>query len=457
MSRVAAEGGVSAAAPARPRLVDSIRFAGRALRHRNFRLFTLGQSISLIGTWMQQVAVGWLVYRMTDSPFLLGLVGFVSQGPVFLLAPVAGDVADRFDRRRVVMITQALMMLQAGTLAALVLTDRITVPWIIALMAMLGALSGFDIPARQSFLTEMVGGREDLPNAIALNSSMFNAARLVGPAIAGFIVAAAGEGICILINAVSYVAVLSSLAAMRLAPRPVRRGTGDLIGRVAEGFRYAFGFPPIRAILGLVALTALFAVPFTVLLPVVATEMLGGDARTLGLLLAATGFGALSGALFLASRRSVRGLGRIIALAGILFGLSLIGVALSRATWLSLLALASAGFGMMVQMASCNTVLQTLVDDDKRGRIMSLYSMAFIGTTPLGSLFAGSLAARFGTALTIGVGGAACIAGAITFRALLPSLRAYVRPIYERLGILPEFATGIQAVTHQHTPAARDG
>ncbi len=440
-----------------PRLAETLRLAGRSLRHRNFRLFTVGQSVSVIGTWMQQVAIGWLVYRLTDSPFLLGLVGFVSQGPVFLLAPIAGVVADRFDRRRIVIITQVLMMLQASLLAILILTDTITVAWIIGLMAVLGALSGFDIPARQAFLTEMVGGRDDLPNAIALNSSMFNAARLVGPAIAGFVIAAVGEGICILINAVSYIAVLASLGMMRFPGRRRPTATGAMLGHLADGFRYAFGFGPIRAILGLVALTSLVGVPFSVLLPVVATNILGGDARTLGLLLAATGLGALAGALFLASRRTVRGLGRLIVFAAALFGACLIGVAVSRTMWLSLVVLTGAGFGMMVQMAASNTVLQTVVDDDKRGRIMSLYSMAYIGTTPLGSLFAGMIATRLGTPITIALGGAACIGGAGLFARKLPRLRAQVRPIYARLGILPEVASGIQAATHQHTPEPPGG
>ena len=443
----------------RPRIpfAETVRLAGRSLRHRNFRLFTVGQTISVIGSWMQQVAVGWLVYRMTDSPLLLGVVGFVSQGPVFLLAPIAGAVADRFDRRRIVMATQTLMMLQASLLAGLVLTGTITITWIVALMAVLGAVTGFDIPARQSFLTEMVGGREDLPNAIALNSSMFNAARLIGPAVAGFVVAAAGEGICILINAASYVAVLGSLYRIRVPDRSRTAVTGALLGHVAEGFRYAFGFQPIRAILGLVALTSLVAVPFTVLLPVVATTVLGGDARTLGLLFAATGLGALGGALYLASRRSVRGLGRVIVYAAILFGGSLVGVALSRSMGVSVFMLVTAGFGMMVQMAASNTVLQTLVDDDKRGRIMSLYSMAYIGTSPLGSLFAGVAAARFGAPLTIAAGGVACIAGSAAFALRLPRLREQVRPVYERLGIMPIMAKGIQAATHQHTPDTADG
>jgi MFS family permease len=439
------------------RMAESTRLAGRSLRHRNFRLFTAGQAISLIGTWMQQVAVGWLVFRLTDSAFLLGVVGFVSQGPVFLLAPIAGVVADRFDRHRVVLVTQVLMMLQAAALAVLVLSDSVTIPWVVGLMALLGALSGFDIPARQSLLTELVGGREDLPNAIALNSSVFNAARLVGPALAGFIVASVGEGICILINAISYVAVLAALLAMRLPPRRQPAATGAVLRRMAEGFRYALGFDPIRAILALVAMTAIVAVPFTVLLPVVATRVLGGDARTLGFLMAATGAGALAGALYLASRRSVPGLGQVIVFAAALFGGCLVAVALSRTTWLSMLLLTGAGFGMMVQMASSNTVLQTVVDEDKRGRVMSLYSMAYIGLTPLGSLFAGALASRFGAPLTIAAGGLACMGGAFAFGARLPQLRAQIRPIYEQLGILPQVATGIQAVTHQHTPAAEDG
>ncbi|MCI0436621.1 MAG: MFS transporter [Gemmatimonadetes bacterium] len=434
-----------------------LALAGRALRHRNFRLFTVGQSISLIGTWMQQVAVGWLVYRLTDSPFLLGLVGFVSQGPIILLAPFAGVFADRHDKRRIVLFTQVLMALQATTLAVLVLTDTIAIWQIITLMAMLGALHGIDIPARQSFLLEMVGNREDLPNAIALNSSMFNGARLVGPAIAGVVVAAAGEGICILINAVSYVAVLSALLAMRIAPRARPGRHGAVLEHMTEGFRYAYGFLPIRSILSLVAFVSLVAVPFNVLLPVVATDVLGGDAATLGFLMAAVGLGALAGALFLASRTTVRGLSRVIAAAATLFGAALIAVALSRTLWLSLVCLAVAGFGMMVQMASSNTVLQTIVDDDKRGRVMSLYSMAFTGMMPIGALVGGAIASALGAPATIALGGLGCLAGTAVFARQLPALRANIRPIYSRLGIIPEVATGIQAATHNLRPSATDG
>lgn len=434
-----------------------LALAGRALRHRNFRLFTIGQSISLIGTWMQQVAVGWLVYRLTDSPFLLGLVGFVSQGPMFLLAPLAGVLADRHDKRRILLVTQTLMALQAGTLAALVLTDTVVIWQIILLMAVLGALNGFDIPARQSFLIEMVGHREDLPNAIALNSSMFNGARLVGPAIAGLVVAAVGEGICILINAVSYLAVLGALLAMRIAPRDRAATRGAVLQHMTEGFRYAYGFLPIRSILSLVAFVSLVAVPFSVLLPVVATDVLGGGAATLGFLMAAVGLGALAGALFLASRTTVRGLSRVIAASATIFGVALVAVAVSRTLWLSLGCLAVAGFGMMVQMASSNTVLQTIVDDDKRGRVMSLYSMAFTGMAPVGALFGGAVASAVGAPITIALGGLGCLAGAGVFTLKLPRLRENIRPIYARLGIIPEVATGIQAATHDTRPRGANG
>ena len=424
----------------------------RALRHRNFRLFTLGQSLSLIGTWMQQVAIGWLVYRLTGSAFLLGLVAFVSQGPGFVLAPFAGEFADRYSRHRIVIITQSVMMIQALLLGALVLTDHVTVGWILVLMGVLGAASGFDIPARQSFLIDMVDDRDDLPNAIALNSSIFNAARLVGPAIAGFAIAAVGEGWVILLNGISYLFVLTSLLAMRIEPRVRTRAGGAVLRRVGEGFRYAYGFRPIRTILALVAVVSLVAVPFSVLLPVVATDVLAGGPRMLGLLMSAMGLGALAGALFLASRRTVVGLGRVIIINATLFGTSLVLFAFARSVVAALPLLALAGFGMMAQMASSNTVLQTLVDDDKRGRVMSLYTMAFSGTAPLGSLLIGWGAARFGAPVAIGIAGGVTVVAALLFGRQLPLLREIVRPIYARMGILPEVARGIQAATHQATP-----
>lgn len=428
----------------------------RALRHRNFRLFTAGQSISLIGTWMQQVAVGWLVYRLTSSPLLLGLVGFVAQGPTFLLAPLAGVLADRYNKRRIVIITQVIMMVQALLLAALVLSGRVTMPWILLLMSVLGATTAFDIPARQAFLIEMVQERDDLPNAIALNSSMFNAARLVGPAIAGLAISLVGEGWVILGNGVSYVAVVASLLLMRLDHPLSRAHSGRMLGHMAEGFRYAFGFPPIRLVLTHVAIVSLFAVSFTVLLPLVAGETLHGGPETLGFLMSAIGLGALAGALYLAGRSSVRGLGRVIAVAAVLFGAGLVAVSLSRVLWLSVLCLGVAGFGMMAQMASSNTVLQTIVEDDKRGRVMSIYTMAFVGVAPIGSLLAGAVAERIGANATIGLGGAVSIAAGAFFALRLPLLRQYVRPIYERLGILPEVARGLQAATQQITPETEE-
>jgi MFS family permease len=436
----------------RTRLASTVR----ALRHRNFRLFTLGQSLSLVGTWMQQVAVAWLVYRMTQSPFMLGLVAFVAQGPGFFIAPFAGVLADRFDRHRIVIITQVIMMVQALLLGMLVLTGNVTMGWILLLMALMGVTFGVDIPARQSFLVQLVDDRNDLPNAIALNSSMFNAARLVGPAAAGFAIAAIGEGWVIVINGISYIFVLAALLSMRITPRVRPAQHGAMLRNLRDGVQYAAGFRPIRAVLLLVATVALLGVPFTVLLPVIATEVLGGGPRTLGMLTAAIGLGALGGALFLAARSSVRGLGRVIVASALVFGASLVLFAFARSLLLALPLLTLAGFGMMAQMASSNTVLQTLVDDDKRGRVMSFYTMAFLGTAPIGSLLAGAVAARVGATWTIAVGGTACIAAALLFGRRLPILRRMVRPIYQRLGILPEVARGIQAATHQATPVSDD-
>jgi MFS family permease len=431
---------------------DRVAFALRALRHRNFRLFIAGQSISLIGNWMQQVAMGWLVYRLTSSAFLLGLVAFGAQGPSFILAPIAGVLADRLNRRRIIIGAQAVMMVQASMLTVLVLTGSVEFWHVLVLSAVFGCASAFDIPARQSFLLEMVGNREDLPNAIALNSSIFNAARLVGPAIAGFMIAQFGEGVAFLSNAASYIAVLVALLMIRVTPRPRIAGVANILSNLREGFSYAYNFPPIRDVLLLVAVVALFGIPFSVLLPVIAVNTLHGDARTLGFLMSATGFGALSGALFLAARESVRGLSRVVVASATLFGTSLIGIAFSRSLILSCALLVFAGFGMMVQMAASNTFLQTVVDDDKRGRIMSLYTMAFIGVAPFGSLLAGALADRIGAAITIAAGGLICLVGVLMFARRIPVFRELVRPIYQQLGIIPEVASGIQAATQLTQP-----
>jgi MFS family permease len=415
-----------------------------ALKYRNFRLFFFGQSISLIGTWMQQVAMIWLVYRLSNSAFLLGLVGFCSQIPSFFLAPVAGVFTDRWNLRWTILLTQSLAMCQALILAVLSLTGTVAVWHVVVLSVCLGLVTAFDVPARQAFLIQMVEGRENLTNAIGLNSSMFNGARLVGPAIAGFVIAAVGEGVCFVLNALSYLAVLAALSAMRLPPQAPAKLPQHVLRELIEGFRYAFGFLPIREILMLLALVNMAAMPLTtVFLPVFATDVLQGGPDTLGLLTAAMGLGALLGALSLASRKSVLGLGRQIAWASTLFGLSLIAFSLSRILWLSLLLLVASGFAVMMETAASNTILQTIVDDDKRGRVMSFYAMAFLGAAPFGSLLAGSLASHLGVARVVQLAATTCIMGSLVFTRRLPVLRKIIRPIYRRIGILPDVTSGI--------------
>ncbi len=421
----------------------------RALRHRNYRLFFAGQSLSLVGTWLTRVATGWLVYRLTDSPALLGVVGFASLAPTFLLTPLAGVLVDRWDRRRLLVITQVLSMAQSLVLAVLALSGLIAVWQIIALSLFQGCVNAFDMPARQAFLVEMVEDRADLSNAIALNSSMFNGARLIGPSLAGFLIATMGEGVCFLVDGVSYLAVIASLLAMTLKPRRTQLQPSPVLRGLVEGFRFAFGFTPIRAILLLTALTGFFGMPYTVLMPVFARDVLGGDAHSFGFLMSMVGLGALSGALYLASRRSVRGLGSLIPLSATLFGLGLIGFSVSRSEMLSYPLLFAAGFGMMVQTAAGNTILQTLVDDDKRGRVMSFYGTAFLGMTPFGALLAGALADRFGAPATILLDGLVMLAGAALFAAYLPRIRVLMRPIYVQRGIIPEVAAGIGAATEE--------
>ena len=414
-----------------------------ALKHRNFRLFFFGQSISLVGTWMQQVAMIWLIYRLSDSAFLLGLVGFCSQVPSFFLAPVAGVFTDRWNLHRTILLTQTLSMCQAMILAVLSLTGTVAIWHVLALSVLLGFVTALDVPARQAFLIQMVEGREYLTNAIGLNSSMFNGARLVGPAIAGFLIAVVGEGACFLLNGLSYLAVLAALLAMRLPPQAAARPPQHVLRELIDGFRYAFGFLPIREILILLALVNIAAMPLTVLLPVFAKSVLQGGPGTLGLLTGAMGLGALLGALLLAYRKSVLGLGRQIAWASGAFGLSLILFSFSHVLWLSMVLLVAGGFAVMMETAASNTILQTIVDDDKRGRVMSFYAMAFLGAAPLGSLLAGSLASRFGVARVVQLGGVMCILGSIVFAWRLSALRKIVRPIYRRIGILPDVTSGI--------------
>ncbi len=420
-----------------PEDATGVAWVFRALRHRNYRLFFAGQSISLIGTWMQQVAMSWLVYRLTNSAFLLGAVGFSSQIPTSLLTVFAGVVADRFNRHRILVVTQTLAMVQALTLALLVYARAVAVWQIIALSVLLGCVNAFDIPARQAFIVDMIERKEDLGNAIALNSSMFHGARLLGPSLAGVVIAVAGEALCFLLNGLSYVAVVIALLSMKVPGRDGRARQAHPLHTLREGFAYAFGFAPIRWILLLIGLVSFMATPYSVLMPVFAKEILRGDSHTFGFQVGASGLGALAGSMYLASRKSVRGLSRLIPLAAGCFGVGLISFALSRVLWVSLVLLAVAGFGMIVQMASSNTVLQTIVDDDKRGRVMSLYAVAFVGMAPFGSLLAGSLASTIGAPRTVALGGVSCLMGALVFAWRLPAFREAVRPIYTRLGILP--------------------
>jgi MFS family permease len=416
-------------------------FMLRALRQRNYRLFFTGQTVSLIGTWMTRIATSWLVYRLTRSALLLGLVGFAGQIPSFLLAPFAGVLVDRWNRHRLLVVTQILAMLQSAALAALALTGIINIWHVLALCLFQGVINAFDMPARQAFVVEMVEKRDDLGNAIALNSTMVNAARLLGPSLGGILIAAVGEGWCFFTDAVSYLAVIASLLLMRLAQRPhLVRERAPVLRELREGWAYVAGSPPIRSILLLLALVSLVGMPYTVLMPIFASEILHGGPHTLGFLMGAVGVGALAGAVFLANRRTVVGLGKVLPIAAGLFSIGLIGFSLSRVLWLSLILLLLTGIGFMVNMAASNTLLQTLVDDSKRGRVMSFYTMAIVGITPFGSLLAGALAHRIGTPHTLLLGGIGCIAGALWFVTLLPRLRERVRPIYVQMGLLPDLA-----------------
>ncbi len=419
--------------PGSPR--SRVATAVRALRHRNFQLFFAGQLISLVGTWMQTVAQSWLVYRITGSALLLGTVGFASQFPVFLVAPLGGVVADRANRRRVVICTQIASMVLAGILAALTLTNHIQVWEIMVLAAGLGIVNAFDIPARQAFLMDMVG-REDLMNAIALNSSMFNGARIIGPAVAGIVVAWVGEGWCFFANAVSYIAVIAGLLMMKITHPVNLVAEGSPLEHILEGFRFAAKAPPIRAILLLLGLVSLVGMPYSVLMPVFAKEILHGGARELGWLMGATGIGALFGALTLAARVGLKGLGKVIALCAGGFGVSLIAFSASKMFWLSLILLLPLGFTMMVQMASSNTLLQSMVPDRMRGRVVALYTMMFMGVAPFGAFFAGAIAHHLGAPWTVAIGGAACIAGAIAFGMILPTFRAQAREMLLAQGMV---------------------
>lgn len=424
----------------------------RALKHRNFRLFFLGQGISMVGTWMQAVASGWLAYRLTNSAFMLGVVGFSSQVPIFLLGPFGGFVADTGDKRRILVITQILSMIQALVLAVLTLSGRIEIWHIITLGAVLGCINAFDIPVRQSFVVDMVGKKDVLGNAIALNSFQFNAARLVGPSLAGVLIAFFGEGTCFLINGLSFIAVVWSLLAMKtLAAPPNHRGHGMIDG-IREGFDYVTGSLPMRYILALLSMVSIMGSSYLVLMPVFAKDILRGGPETLGFLMSSSGIGALGATVYLASRKTVRGLARTIAVCASIFALSLVAFAFSRSLAISMVILAVTGFGVMAHMAASNTILQTIADDDKRGRVMSFYTIAFIGTAPIGSLLSGVLAHSFGASNTLVFCGTVCLAASAIFASRLSAIRAAIRPIYTRMGIAPQLAAGIETVDELTRP-----
>ena len=419
-----------------PESFSRFSHAWRALRHRNFRLFFTGQSISLIGTWMTRVATSWLIYRLTGSALLLGLVSFAGQIPTFLLAPFAGVWVDRLDRRKMLVWTQVLAGVQSMALAVLTLAKVINIHEVLWLSVMQGLINAFDMPGRQAFLVQMVEDKQDLGNAIALNSSMVNTARLIGPALAGIVIGSVGEGYCFLIDGISYLAVIASLLVMRVNVVPAKSSRASMLEQLKDGWSYVAGFAPIRTILLLFALISLMGMPFMVLMPIFAGRVLHGGPHTLGFLLGASGVGALASAISLALRRTVRGLTTMIQISAALFGLGLICFGLSRFLPLSMFLMLIVGFGMMQGLAASNTVIQTLVPEDKRGRVMSYYTMAFVGMAPFGSLLAGALAHRFGAPRAVMITGAFCVAGAVWFSTQLRSIRKIMRPIYIEMGII---------------------
>jgi MFS family permease len=411
----------------------------------------MGQSLSLIGTWMTQVATSWLIYRLTNSAWLLGFVGFSGQIPAFFMAPFAGVWVDRWNRHRILKITQTLSMIESFALAAVVFTGHTSVWNIVGLTMFQGVVNAVDMPARQAFLVEMVEDRADLANAIALNSSMVNGARLIGPSIAGIIIGIAGEAYCFLIDGFSYLAVIGSLLLMtvRLSSRPERK---NVLHELKDGLKYVAEFTPIRSILLLLMCVSLVGMPYSVLMPIFASDVLHGGPHTLGFLTGAAGLGALISAITLAARKTIVGLGRVIAITAFTFGAGLVALGLSHWLWLSLPLMLVTGFSMMQQMSSSNTIMQTIVEENKRGRVMSFYTMAFIGVAPFGSLIAGLAASKVGAPHTVMLGGTLCMIVAFWFSRKLEGIRKVVRPIYIQLGILPEVATGIQTASALQTP-----
>lgn len=428
------------------KITSKLKNAFRTLMYRNYRLFFIGQGLSLIGTWMQQLALSWLVYRLTNSIFLLGVVGFSSQIMVFLFSPFAGAVADRIDRRKMIIITQILALIQALILSALVYTNLITVWLIMLLSIILGFIMSFDAPIRQSFMVDLIDHKKDLGNAIALNSSLFNGARLVGPFLAGLVIAKTGEGFCFLLNAASYFAVIIALLMMRITPKKHQKPKTKMTREIIDGFKYVYQCVPIRYVLLLLAFVSLIGMPPAVIMPAFAKDILLGGPQTLGYLMGASGFGALCGALYMASGKNVLNLGKIILISTLTFSFGLIFLSFAKVLWVALLVLMIIGFSFMLQMAASNTLLQTIVDDDKRGRVMSIYTMAFIGMAPFGSLVIGSAAHYWGIPFVLFIGGVLCFISAIIFGAFLPSFHKMVHPVYIKMGIMPELNKAINTV-----------
>lgn len=422
----------------------------RALRHRNFRLFFSGQIVSLVGTWIQQMAMSWLAYRITRSPLMLGVVGFTGQIPSFLFTPFAGVLADRLNRHRMLILTQSLAMLQAFVLSFLVLTETVNIPWLIGLSLFLGLVNSFDMPIRQSFVIQMVEDRNDLGNAIALNSTMINAARIIGPMVAGILVSLVGEGICFLLNGLSYIAVIWALMLMKIKPATGEKQRSHLFAELQEGFRYAFSFPPLRSIILLVGLVSLTGLSYAVILPVYVKEVLHGGANTQGFLMGTVGVGALFAALFLASRKTVVGLETFIPIAAGTIGLGLCFFAFTSSFWLALPILFFLGVGMIAQMVSSNTIIQTIVEESKRGRVMSIYVMALMGMGPFGSLFTGSLTHAIGVRGALLVGGLLCLTGAVGFASQIGKFNCTVHSIYLKLGLVSERPSGTQTIVEMN-------
>ena len=421
-----------------------------SLQSKNYRIYFGGQSVSLIGTWMQNIAMSWLVYRLTGSVFLLGVVAFTSQVPSFVLSPFAGVLTDKFNRHRIMILTQVLFMIQALVLAVLVLTNTILVWHIIALSLFFGFITAFDTPARQSLVIDLIDNPENLGNAIALNSAMFNGARLIGPGIAGITIAIVGEGICFLINAISFLAVIIALLKLNIIPKIRENKVDNLRESLKEGFNYTFGFAPIKVLIILLGIISLVGLPYIVLMPAYAKEIMHGGSDTLGFLMSAAGAGALLGALILAARKTVLGLGKLISYSTLFFGLSVIVISFSHSHMLSYIVLFVLGYTMITSIASVNTLIQTLADEDKRGRVMSFYAMALLGMNPIGNLIAGSVASAIGISLTLLSGGIITAISALWFEYHRPSLRKYTHPIYVQKGIIKEIAVGIQTANTLH-------